>query len=287
MNEYEYKPSTNQQPVYQQGYVQPQQEYVQPQQGYVPPQSITPVGDPAVCADVRKVMASNLVFAGAIVTAVQILLMVIAGVIDDILGWMIALAIPFMLYAVEFWITFGTARWCKTGIKTGGLVVGKVFSIINVVTTGFTIVFDLIALIAGAVFYQMIADYLDDFLNEYLDLKAIFGDLTTLGSTVIFVLFFVSVIPLIMNILLQIQLNVFRNKIIDATEGKLKKTPKTLFLVVLLFLVGLPLLALAGLLLWVGIHTDISTAMIGIAYVLSAAMYFYVGVIAIRCGKGR
>lgn len=236
---------------------------------------------------IKEILSSNMMFAAAIIVGVQIFCLILAGIIEDVLGAMIGLSVPFIVAAVELWVTFGTAKWGKSGIKRGGIITGKVFSIIYIIGTGFVILFNLICVIAWSVFSQIIGNAIDGAMKEVLGFGDMFGDLASLSNGIVFVYFLLTMIPLILNIVLQAQLNGLRNKVIDAIEDKLTKTPKTIGTAVIMFLVGLPLIVFALILLFTGFQTSFSTTLIGIAYTLAAAMYFYGGVLVIKCGKGR
>jgi len=279
MSEYD-NSQINQQPIQQP--VQPMQQAPQyVQTGFVQQ------GDPVLCSELKKIMASNMAFAAAIMTAVSIFCLILAGIVDNMVGAMIALSVPFIIGAVECWVTFGTARWGKSGIKTGGMITGKVFSIIYIVFTGFVILFYFICAVAWSVFASIVGEFLDEFMREILGFGDVYGDIAALGNSIVLAWFFLSMIPLVLNIVMQAMLNRFRNRLIEASEDKLVKRPKTMGLAVIMFLVGLPLLAAALLLLWTGFSAGFSTVLIGIAYTVGAAMYFYGGVIVIKCGKGR
>lgn len=272
--------------VVQPQYVQPQPVQPQPMQQVV--QTVYAAqGNPEICGDLKKIMASNMMFVAAIIPIVEIICMIIAGIIEDMVGGMIFLTAPFIVMAIELWVTFGTARWSKSGIKTGGLVTGKVFSIIYIVFTGFVIVINLICVVAWSVFASLVGEYLDELMREIFGFGDMYGDFASYSNGIIFVFFLISIIPLVLNIIMNAMLNSFRNILIDAAEDKLMKRPKTMGLAVIMFLVGLPLLLLSVLILWAGFTAGFSTLFMGIAYTLASAMYFYLGVIIIKCGKGK
>ena len=269
MSEYENNQQVQQMP----------QQFQQP--GYVI------AGNSEICTEIKANMSSNMMFAAAIITAVQIFCLLLAGIIENVFGVMLALSIPFIISAVEIWVTFGTARWAKGGPKIGGIVTGKVFSIINIVFTGVVILFYFIGAVAWSIMAAFIGEVLDELMREVLGFGDVYGDIASISNGVVFLTFFISMIPLVLNIVLQAQLNTFRNRCIEAVEGKLTKRPKTMGIAVIMFIVGLPLLIAAVILLWAGLNSGFSTALIGLAYTLAAAMYYYGGVLLIKCGKGR
>lgn len=267
-------------------------EYEYNQQVQQMPQQINQPGNVngganEVCAEVKAIMSSNMMFVAAIITAVQIFCLLLSGIIEDVFGVMLALSIPFIISAVEIWVTFGTARWGKGEPKIGGIVTGKVFSIINIVFTGVVILFYFIGAVAWSVMSAFIGEVLDEFMREILGFGDVYGDIASISNGIVFLAFFISMIPLVLNIVLQAQLNTFRNRCIEAIEGKLTKRPKTMGIAVIMFIVGLPLLISAIILLWAGFGSGFSTVLIGLAYTLAAAMYYYGGVLLIKCGKGR
>lgn len=257
---------------------------------YVPvmPTSYIPVRtDTPASVEVRHAMATDLMFASAIISVLPIICLLVAGVVVEDVLFMCVCAIPLIPVTVEFMVTSFSAKWRKQGIKIGGLVTGKVISIINIICTSFLIFVNLIGVVTGSLLSIFFGDFLDSLLDK-LEVEDLFGKLALLGSSVTLVIFVILFIPQILNILLQIQLNVFRNRIMEAAEGRLQYRPKTIFLTVLLIMVGLPAFLLPVVVFLIGIVLeDAGTLLLGLAYILSSVMYFMTAAVAIRVGRGK
>ncbi len=285
-----YQQNSYPQPYPQHAYQQPQQAY--PQQNYPhvrKNQHAQNTISSAAEYTNRKVvdnylrtnsfLSSTPVFIMALAQAVMLAVSLMIGVYYDILLGMFFVALPAIAAVVETWITYGTAKWGRDGVKTAGLTVGKVFGVIYIVLTGIIVFVELI----GAAIWSTVVGWLGDGLKDImvyifgtdLGLKNLLSMSTNLGM----IIFLVSLAPLAFWIVLQIMLNKFRDNIKSALNNMLASDIKVVFPAVLLFLYALPCIGFGILFIYYEEY------LWGMAVMLQGILFAFGGVLLIVFGN--
>ncbi|WP_026658200.1 zinc ribbon domain-containing protein [Butyrivibrio sp. AC2005] len=231
--------------------------------------------NPVLKSKALEFVSSPVALIYAILQGTLVILLLILAFYEHILWAMIFLMIPAIVATVEAWVTFGTAKWGKTGVKTEGITVGKVFSVIYMAITALFIFADVI----GAIIWSAICSWAGSEVSKLLiyifgtDFGAKDGQLfaTNLGM----VLFLVSLAPLIFWIVLQVLLNKCRDNLIKAFDGYSNSEIKTIFPAVLLFFYALSPLALGILLMSQKVY------LLGGVTLLHAGIFAYAAVLLI------
>ena len=186
-------------------------------------------------AHMQNVVSSKYAFLIFVFCVAQVVLLTILGIAENVLYVTLPIAVPFIVEAVEFGVTYFSTKYGTT--RYGGMVLAKVFNIIYLVLT----VLFLGMVIVGAWFSSLIFGFLVEILA---------GDDMSAGTIAFSTSFAVIVFILIMAIyifaiILFINLISIRSNIKAALQGKLSKNVKTIFTAVNLFMLCVPILGTA------------------------------------------
>ncbi len=224
---------------------------------------------------VAEFVSSPIAFAMAISQAVLLCLIYTIGFYYDIFWVMLILSIPAIAATVESWVTYGTAKWGKTGAKTAGLTVGKVFSVIHIVLSGITVFASFIAMVAWSVISSWAGDYVQGVLEFIFGTDFGAKNMQSFVTNLGMIVFFVTLLPIVFWIILQVMLNKFRDNVRAGINCELNQKAKTIFPAVLLFLFAI-ICTVLGIIFFYA-----KASLFGITVILHACILFFGGVMLI------
>lgn len=245
----------------------------------------------ALCNHMKDFISSNMGFAAAIMVAVAFLLEFVGMIISKEKSSYIGTEMVLLCQAIEAWVTFGSAKWNKWEIKTGGIVLGKVVSIIQIVCSGIGIVAGIALVFAGSYLVKALSTFSEEELYEIfesagLDANFDINMLLSIGSGVIAaVVIFGLIIPLTLNIILNAKLNTFRNNLIRAIRRNLYGDIKTTGLAVIMFIYGV-FSVLGSIIILIGaMVSEPGFVMFALSSLVISILYIYSGILVIKFGK--